>query len=281
MGWLQKLKSFLLVSRWPNLLIIAFTQYMAAWMLYRNGLIPLPGWELFYLIVSTTMVAAGGYIINDYYDMKIDMINRPEQVVVGRSFSRRQALISHFLLAIAAIVIGWLFSWKIALAHFFSINLLWYYSNHLRRLFIGKIAIASLTALCLLIIGLGYGVVSYRLMAFATLGASVVWVRELLKDLDNARGAEKFGVESVPSVWGLQGTKALILAITFFTVTLLIFFVIQVKSNIIAYYYAGHLPFVGWFIYKVLRADRRQHYRHLKRFTNLIILSGLVSMLFV
>lgn len=281
MGLIRFVSGLAQASRIPNLLIIALAQFASAYMIYRHGLIPYIEVDILLLMVSTMMVAAGGYIINDYYDLKIDMINRPEQVVVGKTLSRRKALVSHLLISMAGIMIGTLFSWKIGALHIFSTFLLWYYSNHLRRFFIGKIVIASLTAFSVLAVGIGYEVVSYRLMAFATFGAAVVWVRELIKELGNAKGTKAFGVESVHEVWGVRGTKALIWTITVVAVGLVVYFVIQVKTQIIAYYYAAHLPLIIWFSYKVYRADRKAHFLWLKNFTNLLILSGLVSMLFV
>jgi len=281
MSILQMIKGALIVSRIPNLLIIGLTQFLSALMLLRLGRIDSIGFPFALLTLSTMLVAAGGYIINDYYDAKIDMVNRPERVVVGRSLSRRKALVMHTILSSVAVLIGLIVSWKLAIVHFLAVTLLWYYSNHLRRYFIGKIVIAVLTAFSILLVGLLYGVDSYRLLAFAAFGSVIVWIRELIKDMENVRGESAFGVESVPEVWGIQGTKVMIGVIAVAGSALLIYFIIKVNSLLILYYYLSFIPLVILFTIFLVKADRQIQFKHLRYMTNLFILAGLVSMLFV
>ncbi len=275
------IKGVFLASRVPNLLIIGITQYCSAYMLMRNGFLGDIGLDVYVLILSTMLVAAGGYIINDYYDLKIDMVNRPDRVVVGRELSRRKALLTHTLISMMAILMGLYISWQVALIHTFSVTVLWYYSNYLRRIFIGKAVIAMLTAISILIVGFAFGIVSYRLMAFAAFGAAIVWIREIIKDMENAPGETAFGVESVPSVWGYRGAKTFILMITSAGCLLLVYFIYKVQTPIFTYYYLSLIPALILFAFLLFRADRRQHYRRLRHFTNLLILAGVLSMLFV
>jgi 4-hydroxybenzoate polyprenyltransferase len=275
------IKGILLASRVPNLLIIGVTQYCSAYMLTRHGLMDDIGLHVYLLILSTMLVAAGGYIINDYYDLKIDMVNRPDRVVVGRELSRRKALLTHTLISLLAVLMGLYISWQVALLHTFSVTVLWYYSNYLRRIFIGKAVIAMLTAISILMVGLAFGVVSYRLMAFAAFGAVIVWIREIIKDMENAPGESAFGVESVPSVWGYRGAKTFIMIIATIGCLLLAYFIYKVQSPIFTYYYLSLIPFLIGFGLLLTGSDRRQHYRRLRHFTNLLILAGVLSMLFV
>jgi len=233
------------------------------------------------LSISTMLVAAGGYVINDYYDAKIDMVNRPEKVVVGRTISRRKALALHTTLSFLAIVIGLIVSWKLALIHFLAVTLLWYYSNHLRRYFIGKLVVAILTAGSILLVGFLYGVDSYELMAFAAFGSAIVWIRELVKDMENSRGESAYGVMSVTNVWGIKGTKVMIGTISAAGSALLTYFIIELNSELTLYYYLSLIPVLLIFIIFLIRADRPARFKRLRYLTNLFILAGLVSMLFV
>ena len=95
------MKSFLRLVRVGNLLIIVLTQYLVR--IFLVG--PKEGWlsyladfRFFLLSLSTVLIAAAGYIINDYYDIKIDTINKPRLVVVGRILRRRHAIITHIAL---------------------------------------------------------------------------------------------------------------------------------------------------------------------------------------
>ncbi len=227
------------------------------------------------------MVAAGGYIINDYYDAKIDFVNRPHKVIVGKYLSRRKALILHVILSIMAIAIGYVVSWKIAMLHVVSVSFLWYYSNHLRRFFIGKIVISLLTGLCILSVGLTFEIVSLKLMAYAAFGGTIVWVRELIKDMENAEGENMFGVESVPKVWGFTTTKRFIAIIGVAGLSLLVYFMIRVDSKPFYILYASMIPLFVLFIVWLIRADRKAHFRRLRHLINLLILVGLSSMLII
>ena len=128
---------FLKLVRFPNLAIIVFTQYMTAIFLVGEageGLQYLLDPNLFKLVLATVLIAAAGYIINDYYDVKIDFINKPDRVVVGRALKRRKAMVLHTAFNFIGILIGFTLSWKIGLLCFASAFMLWFYSNQLKRL---------------------------------------------------------------------------------------------------------------------------------------------------
>src|SRR3954471_5724642 len=103
-----RLQSLLRISRFWNLLIIAVAQYFTvAFLVDYHKLLD---WHLLALSASTTIIAAAGYIINDYYDVKIDLINKPERVVVGRGVSRRHAILLHSGLSVIGILLGLILS---------------------------------------------------------------------------------------------------------------------------------------------------------------------------
>src|SRR6185436_376966 len=134
------LKALIKVTRFWNLLIIALAQLFTAYCLV--GYFSVLSWKLYALSVSTTLIAAAGYIINDYYDIKIDLINKPDRVVVGKSMRRRYALFFHWLLSLMGVSLGFLLDWKIGLINTFSGFLLWWYSNFLKRKpFVGNFSI--------------------------------------------------------------------------------------------------------------------------------------------
>ena len=125
------------MTRVWNLVIIVLTQYCTAIFLVDSGqgaLFYLTNIWLFVLSLSSAMIAAAGYIINDYYDVKIDLINKPERVVVGRMVKRRVAMAWHTALNIAGILLGVILWWFIGLMNLLSAGLLWLYSNQLKRM---------------------------------------------------------------------------------------------------------------------------------------------------
>lgn len=281
MSFAETIKGGVIASRVPNLIIIGLAQSLSAIMLFRLELIDSIGLPFVLLTLSTMLVAAGGYIINDYYDAKIDMVNRPEKVVVGRSLSRRKALAMHLVLSALAILVGLIVSWKLAIVHLLAVAMLWYYSNHLRRYFIGNIIVAFLTAMSMLLVGFLYGVDSYHLMAFAAFGSAIIWIREMIKDMESVKGESAYGVESPARVWGIQGTKVLIMAVAVLGAGLLTYFVIKVNTTLTLYYYLSLIPVLILFTIFLLRADRPSRFRRLRHLVNVLILAGLISMLLV
>ena len=107
--------------------------------------------EFILLTGSIMMLAAAGYIINDYFDQKIDLINRPDQVVVGIHLRRRRALIAHMGLSILAVMIGlWIDLW-LGFFNFFASFMLWLHSSYFRRiLLLGNILVGLMHVMVIL-----------------------------------------------------------------------------------------------------------------------------------
>ena len=171
------IESLLKLTRFGNLIIIALTQYFTAGFLI--GMHTLNDVNLFFLSLSTVLIAAGGYIINDYYDVKIDYINKPDRVVIGKSITRRYAILFHIALSVAGIVIGFYLSWKIGGVNVLSVFLLWLYSNTLKRLpFVGNLTVAFLTGLAVIIVDLFYGKDNSLVLIYALFAFFMTLVRE-------------------------------------------------------------------------------------------------------
>jgi len=145
---IREISGFIIASRVPNLLIIAYTQFTTAWFLMAIPKEQILTIDFLLLIVSTGMIGAAGYIINDYFDQKIDMINRPEQVVVGTELRRRIAIFSHLSLSMTGIFLGSLIDPLVGLIHIFSTGALWTYSGVIKRvLLLSTLTISFLTIL--------------------------------------------------------------------------------------------------------------------------------------
>lgn len=278
--WMSLLRNLLLLTRFWNLLIIGLAQYCAAGFLISNDKIF--DIRLFLLSTSTIFIAAAGYIINDYYDVKIDLINKPERVVIGKGIKRRYALLFHTVLSVSGIAIGFLLNWKIGALNFFCAFLLWLYSNALKRLpFIGNFTVGLLTGLSIFIVNLLYPpslvlTVIYSLFAFF-----ITLVREIIKDLEDLRGDDTFGCKTLPIVWGIRKTKV-------FIYFLLILFSVFVMS---LHLFITPLPmqFFLWFLFMpmvmlggwLVRADTRRDFYQLSQFCKVIMLAGVLSMAFL
>lgn len=270
---------FTVASRVPNLLIICYTQFATA-----RFLMDIP-WSRIYqldflgLMMSTAMIGAGGYIINDYFDQKIDMINRPGKVVVGPDLRRRLALLAHILLSFGGIFLGFLINPFVGLIHIFSTGALWTYSGAIKKvLLLSTLTISFLTILTILLVMVFFRELSILAMIYALFGCVSIFIRETLKDIISAKGEKVFGVNSVPNVWGIRGAKLIIYLACFSGILLLVAYLLTIQNWPVRIFFMVLVPFVLWFLYRLGNADKISDFKHLKLFTDLIIVAGLVSM---
>ncbi len=111
-----------------------------------------PWYDFILLVAATVFITAGGYVINDYFDIKTDLINKGK-VIVGTKIPRRQAMMWHTIFNIAGVLAGFYLSYKegyIWMGTMFLVvsGLLYFYSASYKRQFlIGNIIVAILTAM--------------------------------------------------------------------------------------------------------------------------------------
>lgn len=277
--------SVLKISRPVNLVIVAFAQLMTAYFLVgtsRKGLPVLQDINLYLIILSTVIIAAAGYMINDYYDVKIDYVNKPDEVIIGKGMKRRVVLFFHSFLNFSGIAIGWLASPRIAVINFFAVILLWWYSNSLKRLpFIGNFTVASLTGVSIWIIGYYYQKSELLVLTYAIFAFFLNLIREIIKDIEDRPGDRKHGCRTLPIVIGFRNTKRVIflIAICFVCAIMVVTFKI---NNLHLFMYFGGLSILFFvFMYKIYVADRKAHFSQLSILSKLLMLTGIISMGFL
>ena len=279
------IRSLVRISRPINLLLIAFAQGMTAYFLIESntgGLPVLQDYRFYLLMMATLLVTAAGYMINDYYDVKIDYINRPNTVVVGKGIKRRVILVLHSLFNFIAVGLGWAVAPRIAAVIFFAGVLLWWYCNGLKRKpFIGNVAVAFLTGLSIYLVGYYYQKNELFVFTYALFAFFLNLIRELLKDLEDRHGDQLHGSKTLPIVLGFRKTKQVIYSIAITFVGAILTVTIQLNNQLL-YYYFGALGVVFcWFIWLIYRADRKEQFSQLSAFTKAIMLIGTLSMVFL
>lgn len=267
---------FRLTRTW-NLLVLVFAQYFTAWFLIKADIFT--DWRLLLMCVSTSLIAAGGYVINDYYDVKIDLVNNPNRVVVGRSVPRRHAILLHGLLSVAGIGLAVFASWWIVAINIFSVTLLWFYSNLLKRLpFVGNLAVALLTGLSIGILNILYEVFNPLVMVYAVFAFFMTLVREIIKDMEDLKGDNTYGCKTIPIVWGIRKTKNLLYVIIgFFGIAVLLINQLYVKLPVIYFVMLLFVP-LAWLVAQLVKADTKKDYSWLSSFCKVIMLLGILSM---
>lgn len=272
--------SFLRLTRVWNLIVLALSQYFTATMLISSENVLDP--RLFLLVISTCLIAAGGYVINDYYDIKIDLVNKPERVVIGQGITRRYAMLIHTVLSFIGVLIGTILDWRIGAINFASAFLLWWYSNDLKRQpFIGNFVVALLTGASILMVDSLYHTGNTLVVIYASFAFFMSLIREIIKDMEDLKGDNTFGCRTLPIIWGLRKTKFLIyLIIVIFSVVVVLINFFYVKLPIEYFAICLFVPLV-WLLYQLIRADTKRDFAWLSNFCKMILLLGVLSMAFI
>jgi 4-hydroxybenzoate polyprenyltransferase len=306
---MQKIVAFFKLIRYPNLLYIILTQYLVQYsvikpMFEEAGLTSSLSNKYFSLLVlSTVLIAAAGYIINDYFDINIDQINKPDKIIIDKIISRRWAMAWHTAMNIIAVLIAFWLSWKLGviylgLIQLFCTLLLWFYSTSLKRqLLIGNVVIALLTALTVLVVGsyepklylnADHGFLRFRIIEviimFALFAFVISVIREIVKDLEDMRGDTKEGCRTAPIIWGIRASKN----ICYSLITLLLVILCFVQFKIFFWHWylviiylllAVQLPLI-LVIPRLANAFTPHGYHKVSNLIKIIMLSGILSMLF-
>lgn len=278
------LHGFFRVIRFPNLLIIAFTQYMTAGFLVgdtRGGISRLIDINLLLLVASTLFIAAAGYIINDYYDVKIDYINKPKRVVVGRILKRRGVMVAHSVLNFLGILIAFYLSKWVGLISVGSAFMLWWYSNQLKRLpFIGNFFIAVLTGASIFLVGVYYQQHIFLVNTYAFFAFSITLIREIVKDMEDLKGDADFGCRTLPIIFGIRKTKV-ILYLLIGTFIFIMFYLADRLANqtLVIYFLILSVPILH-FLFLLVKADTVRQFKMLSNYCKALMLSGILSMAF-
>ncbi|OOG76802.1 geranylgeranylglycerol-phosphate geranylgeranyltransferase [Algoriphagus sp. A40] len=273
------------ISRPINLLLVAFTQLMTAFFLVettQTGLPVLQDYRLYLLVFATVLITAAGYMINDYYDVKIDYVNRPNEVVVGKGIKRRMVIFLHSALNFFAIGLGYLVSPRIAVINFVATFLLWIYSNRLKREpFIGNFTVAFLTGLSVYLVSFYYQKSELLVLTYAIFAFFLNLIREIIKDIEDRPGDRKHGCRTLPIVIGFRKTKQVIFLIAFGFVCSILIVTFKINSPILFAYFGILGIFFLWFMWKIYQADRKDHFTQLSAIAKILMLVGTLSMGFL
>ena len=251
--------------RWSNLLFLA----ALIWLMEKWVAVPilnkvafgeqLPWYVLVLILLATVFIAAGGYVINDYFDVKIDRINRPDEVIVTRTITKPAAMRFSLWLSGIGIVCGLiaailLRSMTLGILFVLVPGLLWFYSSSYKRLFmIGNLIIALLAGLTPMLVAMAnvaqlklyyatilpYTPLEHDLYAwiggFALFAFLLTWIREIVKDMQDQMGDRELECHSMPVVWGEKWTKIFVTSLIIFTIA------------VIGHLWYRILPFpIGW-----------------------------------
>lgn len=267
----------------------------------QNFELQLSDFHFFLLVLSTVMIAAAGYIINDYFDVNIDKINKPERLVIDKGVKRRWAILAHTFINIGAILIALYVSyaiglWKLVAIHIICASGLWFYSTTFKRqFFIGNFIIAVFSAIVPMIVGIYellacykfYGTsgfdLNFKSFWIYILGVSffaflITLLREIIKDIEDYKGDKEYGCSTIPIVLGKKSAVAIVVGIAIATMVCLGYLQFRqfMFNDMNAFYYFTfvlQLPFV-LLIYKTIRAQTSKAFHFIGQVAKFIMLMG-------
>ena len=309
---MNSLIAFLKLIRWVNLVFIALTQNLFYYLILpfvyaENGLSGKPylsTTHFYFLVIASIFIAAAGYIINDYFDLDIDEVNKPDKLIIEKYIKRRWAIVFHILLSVAGFLLSCYVGWRlrniyIPLFNTLSIAALWFYSTTFKKkILIGNVLISLLTAWVILIITVAEyhftsGFTRYSLVASRLLKVSFIYagfafiislVREVVKDMEDLDGDMRYDCKTMPIRWGIPATK----------VFAGVWLVVLIADIAIIQFYVMHL---GWWfsalysiiliiiplihiIKKLYEAQTTKDFHYLSNVIKFVMLTGILSMIF-
>ncbi len=315
---MKLIRAFLKLIRWKNLFFIVITQWLFYFVLiasmhfndidFKN---PFSAQHvLFYLLIAASvLIAAAGYAINDYFDMHIDAVNKPEKVVVGRELKRRWVIFWHLLFSVSGLILSLYISyrtgsWIIVIANAICVLLLWFYSTTFKKkLLTGNIIISALTAWVIVVVYFfaGAGIAKFdvwnenayafdarKLFKFTFLYAGFAFIvsliREVVKDLEDMHGDAKYQCKTMPIVWGVPAAK--VFNAVWIVICIALLAVVQLYAWQSGWWISALYINIGIilpliFVLKNLyNAVLPSDYHRISRLVKLLMLTGILSMLF-
>jgi len=294
------IKNYLQLIRWPNLLMIVLLQYLLRYSLispileYEGMGILLSGFEFFVLVISCVFIAAGGYVINDVEDIEIDIINKPEKQIVGKSISKEKAVNYYTILTFLGVLGGFFLSYVkgyayIGIIHLITAGMLYFYATSYKCIpLLGNLIVSLLSAMVIIIVivpepfAKDHAGIMLMIAVYAFFSFSTTLIREIVKDIEDIEGDSKNECVTLANKLGIKKAKWLALILTFSLVSFIIYaqFYSQQWESTIPFVYIClfiDLPFIV-LLRKLYIAEEKIGYKKAAFWLKLIMFTGIISL---
>ena len=280
-----KFLSLLSVVRGYNILVIVIAQYLASIFIFapkhtlKQTLLDV---NLYFIVLATSCVIASGYIINNFYDLDKDKINRPFKAKIDAFVSQKVKLQIYFLLNFIGVLFGFLVSWRAAIFFGVYIFLIWLYSHKLNKYpLVGLFSAATLAILPFFAIFVYYKNFSEIIFTHASFLFFILLIRELIKDLENIKGDLIQNYNTITVKYGEYFTKVLITIIIVLTFLPIYFLLKYPEIGSMKYYF--YLCFLTFGIFAIIlwKAKTKKHYLILHNLLKLLIVAGVFSLVLI
>lgn len=294
---LMKFISLFSVVRGYNIPIIIIAQYLSAIFILapeKRGLAILLDFDLFIIVFASSLTIASGYIINNFYDSKKDLINRPNKSMLDRLVSQKTKLNVYFTLNFIVVFLAIFVSWRAFLFFSIYIFLIWYYSHRIKKYpFIGNLTAAVLAVLPFL------GILLYfylkmpldeiennsRKLAVILSHAAFLFllllIREIIKDLENIKGDLANDYKTIPIIYGEVVSKKIITALSIATIIPVYVLIEIFDVGYMDMYFYFCLIILILFLLRLWKSNTKEQYVLLHNTLKFLIVAGVFSIILI
>lgn len=305
-----QLYAYLRLFRWQNLIVIILAMVLVRYYLIRPLLISegydlqMPFWIFCCLVISILLLAAAGYVINDYFDIRIDQLNKGEDIILDRYIPVTYAIPLHAVMTASGIGLGLMVSimtgnFKLVFIHLLAGLLLWLYSaRYKRKPFWGNMVVAFLSALVLgvswlfevfamtrngvvLLNRAEYNWVSDSIIFLAAFAFLVTLIREMIKDVEDMEGDKRYGCRTLPVVIGIPAVRWICVSLTILSMAGLLWVQIHLYGTnykLTSFYFAIIQFMMAYMIYKTIVAKEKDDYDSVSQLARIIMVAGILSL---
>jgi len=281
----MKFISLFSVVRGYNIPIIIIAQYLSAIFILapeKRALAILLDFDLFIIVLASSLAIAAGYIINNFYDSKKDLINRPTKSMLDRLVSQKTKLYVYFSLNFIVVFLAIFVSWRAFLYFSVYIFLIWYYSHRIKKqLFLGNLMSAFLSVLPFFAVFLYYKNLYEVILGHAAFLFLLLLIRELVKDLENIKGDLANDYRTIPIVYGEEVSKKIITFLSIATI-IPVYILIEVfdVGYMDIYFYACLIILIFSLLY-LWKSNTKTQYVLLHNVLKFLIVAGVFSIILI
>jgi 4-hydroxybenzoate polyprenyltransferase len=273
------------VVRGYNILVVVAAQYLASVYIFANDkpvksvLLDL---NLLMLVLASSAIIAGGYIINNFYDSEKDLINKPRKTMLDRLVSQNTKLSFYFILNFLAVVFASYVSFKAVIFFALYIFAIWFYSHRLKKQpMIGNIVSAILTVTPFFAIFIYYQNFERVVFAHAIFLFLLISMRELTKDLENIKGDLALDYRTVPVVYGERISKLMLTLVALLTLVAATMLILFFEIGHMYYFFYLSIALLLLYLILLLKSNNKTHYLILHNILKFIIVAGVFSILLI
>ena len=276
------LLGMLSVMRGYNILIVVIAQYLASIFIFKPDQ-PLKevllDFHLFITVFATSLVIAAGYIINSFYDVEVDRINKPIKYKIDSFVSQKTKLATYFVLNAIGFLFGFVVSWRAALFFAIYIFLIWLYSHKFKKSpVLGLLSSSILAMLPFFVVFVYHKNISEVIFTHASFLFFMIVIRELLKDLEGVKGAFVHNYQTIPVKYGERFTKIMISVIVVLAMDPIYFLWEYPEIGLMKYYFYGVFVILLGFIPFLWKASSVKQYNYLHNVLKFVIVLGVFSL---